>query len=613
MSTREYMLGNVAIARGIVEGGAQVISGYPGTPSSEIIDTLSRMDDRNFYVEWSVNEKVAMEVAAGAAWTGVRSVVVMKHVGLNVAADPLMTLAYTGVKGGMIIIVADDPSCHSSQNEQDSRKYADFSLVPCLDPSTIQEAKDIIPYAFELSEKFGIPIIFRTTTRISHGKSDVKQGEVFENRPIAHFEKLVDRWVMLPKNARVRHLHLLDIQDSIASELEKSPLNELTINNDPQSKMGIIASGIASVYAKEAILNIELDASFLKIGTYPVPKGLIKKILEHAETVLVIEELEPVVEDRVKIIANEIGSGARIIGKTGDFVPGVGELNVELCEYAIANAFGVTKKSNIADSMVDVADLVNITDIELPLRPPAMCPGCSHRAVYYAMKKVFGNDAVYPSDIGCYTLGVQSGTVETTLCMGSSITLASGIYHAGEPRPICCSIGDSTFFHTGMNGLMNAVYNKANITVTILDNRITAMTGHQPNPGMGKTATGDVTVDISIKKLCLGLGAKFVEVVDAYDYKATEEVFKRAKEYAGTSVVIAEQACVIDARRAGIRLKPYIIDVEKCTGCKQCVKFGCPAIEFDAKSKHAKITALCTGCGVCVHICKFGAISVVEQ
>lgn len=615
MSTREYMLGNVAIARGIVEGGAQVISGYPGTPSSEIIDTLSRMDDRNFYVEWSVNEKVAMEVAAGAAWTGVRSVVVMKHVGLNVAADPLMTLAYTGVKGGMIIIVADDPSCHSSQNEQDSRKYADFSLVPCLDPSTIQEAKDIIPYAFELSEKFGIPIIFRTTTRISHGKSDVKPGEVFENRSVARFEKSVDRWVMLPKNARVRHLHLLDIQDSIASELEKSSLNELTINNDPQSKIGIIASGIASVYAKEAILNIGLDASFLKIGTYPVPKGLIKKILEHAETVLVIEELEPVVEDRVKIIANEIGSCARIIGKTGNFVPRVGELNVELCEYAIVNAFGITKKSNIADSMVDVVDLVdlvNVADIELPLRPPAMCPGCSHRAVYYAMKKVFGNDAVYPSDIGCYTLGVQSGTVETTLCMGSGITLASGIYHAGEPRPICCSIGDSTFFHTGMNGLMNAVYNKANITVTILDNRITAMTGHQPNPGMGKTATGDATVDISIKKLCLGLGAKFVEVVDAYDCKATEEVFKRAKEYAGTSVVIAEQACVIDARRAGIRLKPYIIDVGKCTGCKQCVKFGCPAIEFDAKNKHAKITALCTGCGVCVHICKFGAISVVE-
>ncbi|MGP8330913.1 MAG: indolepyruvate ferredoxin oxidoreductase subunit alpha [Methanosarcinaceae archaeon] len=613
MSTREYMLGNVAIAQGIVEGGAQVISGYPGTPSSEIIDTLSRMDDRNFYVEWSVNEKVAMEVAAGAAWTGVRSVVIMKHVGLNVAADPLMTLAYTGVKGGMVIIVADDPSCHSSQNEQDSRKYADFSLVPCLDPSTIQEAKDIIPYAFELSEKFGIPIIFRTTTRISHGKSDVKPGEVVENRPMARFEKLVDRWVMLPKNARVRHLHLLNIQDSIASELEKSPWNELTINNDPQSKIGVIASGIASVYAKEAILNIGLDASFLKIGTYPVPKGLIKKILEHAETVLVIEELEPVVEDRVKIIANEIGSDARIIGKTGDFVPRIGELNVELCEYAIVNAFGITEKPNMAASMVDVGDLVNIADIELPLRPPAMCPGCSHRAVYYAMKKVFGNDAVYPSDIGCYTLGVQSGTVETTLCMGSSITLASGIYHAGEPRPICCSIGDSTFFHTGMNGLMNAVYNKANITVTILDNRITAMTGHQPNPGMGKTATGDTTVDISIKKLCQGLGAKFVEVVDAYDYKATEEVFKRAKEYVGTSVVIAEQACVIDARRAGIRLKPYMIDVGKCTGCKQCVKFGCPAIEFDTKSKHAKITALCTGCGVCVHICKFGAISVVEQ
>lgn len=613
MSTREYMLGNVAIARGIVEGGAQVISGYPGTPSSEIIDTLSRMDDRNFYVEWSVNEKVAMEVAAGAAWSGVRSVVTMKHVGLNVAADPLMTLAYTGVKGGMVIIVADDPSCHSSQNEQDTRKYAEFSLVPCLDPSTIQEAKDMIPYAFELSEKFEIPVIFRPTTRISHGKSDVESGEVVKNRPVAHFEKLLDRWVMLPKNARVRHPHLLGIQDGITKELEHSPWNELTINdnNSSGSKIGIIASGIASVYTKEAILNLGIDVSFLKIGTYPVPKSLIRDMLDHVETVLVIEELEPVVEDRVRIIANETGSNVRIIGKTGDFVSRVGELNVELCEAAISNAFGMGEKTKLAESNLD--EKSGMADIELPLRPPAMCPGCSHRAVYYAMKKVFGNDAVYPSDIGCYTLGVQSGTVETTLCMGSSITLASGIYHAGESRPICCSIGDSTFFHTGMNGLMNAVYNKANITVTILDNRVTAMTGHQPNPGMGKTATGEPTVDISIKDLCRSLGAEFVEVVDAYDRKATEEVFRCAKEYDGTSVVIAEQACVIDARRAGIRLKPYVIDVDKCTGCKQCVKFGCPAIEFDAEGKYAKITALCTGCGVCVQICKFNAISEVGK
>jgi indolepyruvate ferredoxin oxidoreductase alpha subunit len=402
----------------------------------------------------------------------------------------------------MVIIVADDPSCHSSQNEQDTRKYADFSLVPCLDPSTIQEAKDMIPYAFELSEKFEIPVIFRPTTRISHGKSDVEPGEVIEDRPPAYFEKLIDRWVMLPKNARVRHPHLLGIQDGITKELESSPWNELTLSDKSDSKIGIIASGIASVYAKEAILNIGIDVSFLKVGTYPVPQGLIRDMLEHVETVLVIEELEPVVEDRVRVIANKTSSCTRIIGKTGDFVPRVEELNVELCEVAIANAFGIQEKIKLTESTVDLEEKVGMPDIELPLRPPAMCPGCSHRAVYYAMKKVFGNDAVYPSDIGCYTLGVQSGTVETTLCMGSSITLASGIYHAGESRPICCSIGDSTFFHTGMNGLMNAVYNKADITVTILDNRVTAMTGHQPNPGMGKTATGEPTVDISIKDLC---------------------------------------------------------------------------------------------------------------
>ncbi|MFP4654457.1 MAG: indolepyruvate ferredoxin oxidoreductase subunit alpha [Methanohalobium sp.] len=605
MNTREYMLGNVAIARGILEGGGQVITGYPGTPSSEIVDTLSSMDNRDFYVEWSVNEKVAMEVAAGASMSGVNSAVTMKHVGLNVAADPLMTLAYMGVKGGMIIIVADDPACHSSQNEQDTRRYSQFSLIPCLEPSTPQEAKDMIPYAFDFSSRHGIPVIFRSTTRISHGKSDIELGPILENKPAPGFEKSVERWVMIPKNARIRHPSLLNIQGDIKQELQDSKWNELTINND--SNFGIVASGISYVYAKEALDRLGVEASVLKINTYPEPDGLILEILENVDTLLVIEELEPVVEEHVRALANDFGVDVRILGKTGkngEFVPRVGELNIDKCERAINSALGLTY--NKRPSRLE-------SDIKLPSRPPAMCPGCSHRASYYAMKKAFGSDAIYPNDIGCYTLGVQGGTVDTTLCMGASISVASGIYQSGEKKPICCAIGDSTFLHTGINSLMNAVYNKADITVTILDNRVTAMTGHQPNPGMGKTATYENTVEISFEHLCKSLGTEFVEVVDPYDYNRAVEVFKRAKEYGGTSVVISQQQCVIDARRAGIKRKPYTIDKDKCTGCKQCVYFGCPAIEFDASLKKARINSMCTGCGVCAQLCKFDAIMEVKK
>ena len=600
MTTREYMLGNVAIARGLLEGGVQVAAGYPGTPSSEIIDTLAARKERDYHIEWSVNEKVAMEVAVGAAWAGVRSVVTMKHVGLNVAADPFMTLAYAGTKGGFIAIVADDPSCHSSQNEQDTRRYAQFALVPCFDPSTPQEAKDMLPYAFEFSEKFEIPVIFRPTTRISHGKSDIELGEIPVEKPAPHFEKLLDRWVMLPKNARVRHTHLLSIQQPMEDELAESPWNTLELI--PDAKFGVIGAGIASVYAKEALQELGLEASFLKIGTYPVPKKLILELLETVNAVLIFEELEPVVEEQVKMIAQEAGLPVSIMGKTGGFVPREGELDISAFLEALNKVFDL-----------DVKPETGSIPLELAPRPPGLCAGCSHRATFYSMRKVFGKDAIYPSDIGCYTLGIQSGTVETTLCMGSSISIASGLYHAGEKRPICCSIGDSTFFHTGMNSLLNAVFNKANITVTILDNRITAMTGHQPNPGVGFTVTGEPTVEVSLAELCRAMGVGSVVVVNPYNLEEIQEAFEAAKDFEGTAVVIAKQPCVISVKRAGTRRVPYIIDPEKCEGCKQCVKFGCPAIEFDEENKCAVITALCSGCGVCAQICKFEAIREVKR
>jgi indolepyruvate ferredoxin oxidoreductase alpha subunit len=600
MTIHDYMLGNVAIARGLLEGGVQVLSGYPGTPSSEIIDTLAARENRDYHVEWSVNEKVAMEVAVGAAWAGVRSVVTMKHVGLNVAADPFMTLAYAGTKGGLIAIVADDPSCHSSQNEQDTRRYAQFALVPCFDPSTPQEAKDMLPYAFEFSEKFEVPVIFRPTTRISHGKSDIELGEIPVEKSAPHFEKLLDRWVMLPKNARPRHTHVLSIQQPIEDALVESPWNSLELKTD--AKFGVIGAGIASVYAKEALVELGLEVSFLKIGAYPVPRKLILELLKTVDTVLVFEELEPVVEEQVKIIAQETGIEVSVLGKTNGFVPREGELDVSSFLEALKKTFDMDIKSASSEATLELAP-----------RPPSLCAGCSHRATFYSMKKVFGNDAIYPSDIGCYTLGIQSGTVETTLCMGSSISVASGLYHSGEKRPICCSIGDSTFFHSGMNSLLNAIVNKANITVTILDNRITAMTGHQPNPGVGYTATGEPTVQVSLSELCKAMGAEFVSIVDPYKLEETQEAFKAAKEFDGPAVVITRQSCVISRKRVGVRRTPYVIDPEKCEGCKQCVKFGCPAIEFNEENKYALITNLCSGCGVCAQICKFDAIQEVKR
>lgn len=600
-TTDKLILGNVAIAYGIIEGGGQVIAGYPGTPSSEIIDTLASIKERNYYVEWSVNEKVAFEVAAGAAIAGAKSVVTMKHVGLNVASDPLMTLSYTGVKGAMVVISADDPSCHSSQNEQDTRKYADFAMMPCFDPSNPQEAKDMIIDAFKVSNKFQTALIFRPTTRVSHGKSDVKVNEIQEDPFKVKFEKIPERWIMMPKNARVRHPYILKLYEEIRNYFEDSVWNTLDLVLD--SEIGIVSSGVASVYAKEAMSYLGINASFLKIGAYPVPFKKMLKLLKNVSKVLVIEELEPIVETELRLLAQKNAITVEILGKSEDIVPRNGELNVDICIQSIAKAFKIDIPQYACENC----------DLESPIRPPVLCPGCSHRAAFYMMKQVFGKDGIYPSDIGCYTLGIQSGAVDSTLCMGASITMASGIYHAGENNPICCSIGDSTFFHTGMNGLLNAVYNKANITVTIMDNRITAMTGQQPNPGMGKTATGEQTVAVSIKEICCALGVDFVEEINPFDLEVSKDVFTRAKEFKGTSVIITKEPCVIDLRRAGVRKNPYIVEDKKCIGCKACVKFGCPATEFNPKQKKAFINNLCSGCGVCAQLCKFGAIKEVRK
>ena len=600
---KEYLLGNAAIARGILEAGAGVVTSYPGTPASEIVESLAPVSkEYNLHIEWSVNEKVALEVAIGASWTGVRSAAVMKHVGLNVAADPFMTLAYTGVKGGLVVISSDDPFCHSSQNEQDSRRYAQFACISCLDPADPQEAKDMTVYAFELSEELELPVLLRPTTRVSHARADVNVGRgKTKKSPTSHaFVKDPARWVALPAHARTRHSVLIEKQDAIKAALENSPWNRLVLRGE----QGVIASGISGLYAEEAIERLESDVSILRIGTFPPPDDLCAKFIKHISKVLIIEELEPVLEEYVERAAREHNPELEILGKKTGHIPRDGELDSLVARNAIADMLGLTLTMEEPQSMTEADEI-------LPPRPPALCPGCSHRAAYYAMKQVFGADAIFPSDIGCYTLAVDMGTIDTCLCMGASINLASGIRFGGEDRDICCSIGDSTFLHSGMPGLLNAVYNNAKITVAILDNSTTAMTGHQPHPGTGVTATGDKTKSVSIEALAKALGADFVETVDPYDLNATLETFRKAKEcQEGLSVVIAKQACITNARRAGVRRKPFRVN-DNCIGCGECVDFGCPAIEFH--EDRARINSLCTGCGVCAQICPCEAIEEVDN
>lgn len=595
---REYLLGNVAIAKGLLEAGTGLVAGYPGTPSSEIIESLVELrGDIPIHIEWSVNEKVALEVAIGASWTGTRSAAAMKHVGLNVAADPFMTLAYFGVEAGLIVISADDPNCHSSQNEQDSRRYAQFASVPCLDPADPQEAKDMTIFGFSLSESLEVPVLLRTTTRVSHARADIQNIEMLQAqipKKEKTFLKNVARRVALPVYAIPRHAELIMKQRAMEEALEKSPWNKLELRGEH----GIVASGVASLYAAEAIQDLDLDISLLKIGTVPAPSQMINKLLKHVSKVLVVEELEPVLEEQVERIARKANPEVEIYGKNG-FIPRDGELDFLRVRNAIALMEGLPEKPY---SQIKAASII------LPPRPPTLCPGCSHRATYYAMRKVFGKDAIYPSDIGCYTMAANMGTVDTCLCMGASITLASGIRFGGETKSICCSLGDSTFLHGGLTGLLNAAYNRAHITVTILDNGTTAMTGHQPHPGTGITATGEPTTQISIEALAKALGAGLVEVVDPYDLDKTIETFSRAKNFPGLSVIIARQPCVIEAKRSGVKRRVFTAS-DDCEGCKLCIQFGCPAIEFEKEL--AKINSLCTGCGICAQICPRSAIKEV--
>ncbi len=583
---RHYLLGNEAIAHACLESGIDFASGYPGTPSSEVIDVLRVQKDPSYYVEWSVNEKVALENALAAAWCGIRAICTMKHVGLNVAADPLMTSAYTGVTGGLVIMSADDPFAHSSQNEQDTRCYAHFARLPCLDPAGVQEAHDMIRTAFEISEEFRLPVLFRPTTRICHSKGDVELGAVVPSTRKGEFHKDPRQYVVIPAHTRLLHKKLNEKQPALKKRLVERGLNHYTI----KGKTAIIASGIGASYVQELLPP---DVSFMKIGAYPIDEEWLGEFARKHEKILVIEELAPVVEEAVRQVAGCVP----VFGKINGYAPYEGELSPAFVAAIMVKAGFLPENPFATREPVQ----------NLPMRPPILCAGCHHRAAFYAIKKVFKDAAIYPSDIGCYTLGIQLGVVDTTICMGASITVGSGIAHAGEPRDVVSTIGDSTFLHTGIQGLMNAVYNGANMTVVILDNRITAMTGHQPNPNTGLTATGVATPPVSLDAICRACGATFVETVDPYDMTGILRVLEEAKKKNGVKVIIAKQMCVIAARRAGVKRGRYAVNPDLCTGCGTCVRFGCPAIEF--ADEKARINELCSGCAVCARLCPVGAIS----
>lgn len=600
---RALLLGNEAITRGLIESGVRFASTYPGTPSSEVGNILERISsDAGLYFEFSVNEKVALETAAAAAVSGVRSFVFMKHVGLNASADPLMTLAYSGVRGGMLIMSADDPSAHSSQNEQDNRYYAPLALMPMIEPSTPAEAKDMVAAGYEISERLSMPVLFRTTTRVNHARGIVEYSETRLDTPMkGHFEKDDRRFVCIPANARINRLTLLE-RNAQAMELsETSPLNFIT--GDEDSDVGIITSGVGYTYVKEFISG----AAVLKLGfTYPLPEKKIADFIRNKKRIIVVEELEPYLEDSIYAIMGKNGISVPVIGKRDGTLPRQWEFSPET----------MTKLSKYVDVSAFPEPLGKV-DVELPARPPTLCVGCPHRGTFAAMKKAAaGKNVVYASDIGCYTLGAQPPfkMADFVLCMGGGVGVAGGFAEATDQKAVAF-LGDSTFFHSGIPPLISAKFNNHKLTMVILDNRITAMTGQQPNPGTGRDFGGVKTESVSIEDIVRGIGIEFVEVVNAFDVKTTSRVMKDALEYDGVSVIISKGPCQIDAKKRKMATNgPISVDKDRCIRCQTCVKtIACPALIKKEDGSIETDPTQCVGCGMCASVCPKDAMKEAVQ
>ncbi len=577
---KKLLLGNAAVARGAYEAGVNVVASYPGTPSTEITEEIVKFEE--IYAEWSPNEKVAGEVAIGASIAGARAMSCMKHVGLNVMADPVFTVSYTGVNGGLVFCVADDPGMHSSQNEQDSRHYAKASKIMMLEPADSSECKEYTRQAFELSEKFDTPVFIRLSTRVSHSQSLVELGERADV-PVKAYEKNPAKYVMMPGNAIKRHV---GVEKRIADLTDFAETTELNTVEKNGAKIGVITAGIAYEYAKEALGT---SADFLKLGmVYPLPKQKIIDFAKNYDKVYVIEELDPVIEDHCKALDVDV-CGKELFTLLGEYTP------------------TMIKKAVLGED----APAVLSADEAIPVRPPVMCAGCPHRGTFYVLKKL---GLVVSGDIGCYTLGATPPlqSVDTTICMGASVSAAHGMAKAQGAdfnKKLVSVIGDSTFMHSGITGLVDIVYNKGNNTVIILDNSITGMTGHQENPTTGRTIRGEATKQVDLIELCKAVGIDRVTVADPFDIKKFEEVVKAEVNADEPSVIIAQRPCAL---LKTVKYSGTCKITDKCKNCKMCMKLGCPAITL--KDGKVVIDATqCNGCGLCINVCPFGAIEKEEE
>lgn len=578
---KELMLGNEAVARGAYEAGVRVAVAYPGTPSTEITENMAKYSKDEVYCEWAPNEKVALEVAIGASMGGARAICCMKHVGVNVAADPLFTAAYTGVRGGLVLVAADDPGMHSSQNEQDSRFYARSAHVPMLEPADSAECREYVMRAFEISEKYDTPVMLRLVTRIAHARSLVEEG-VRQEIPLKDYEKDIKKYVMMPGNAKGRHVVVEAREKKLEEEIDALGFNRVEMAD---TKVGVVCSGSAYQYVKEALPN----ASVLKLGmVYPLPEKLIRDFASKVDQLLVVEELEPFFEDAIKAM----GISCSGKDKTG--------LQGELFVRKVGRLFGGEADCGPAETQ------------GVPMRPPVLCPGCPHRAVFYVLKKL---GLTVAADIGCYTLGAMPplAAVDSVVCMGASIGMALGLEKARGrdfAKKTVAVIGDSTFVHSGITGLVDMVYNQGHSTVIIVDNSTTGMTGHQPNPTTGFNVRGEIAPQLDVVKLCEAIGVPSVRVVDPFNMKELEQTIMEESEKDLPSVIIARRPCALLVKK---KTAPCAINTDKCRKCGMCMKIGCPAI-LKAENGQVSIDAsLCNGCGLCKEMCHFGAIEGGER
>ena len=592
---KQYVMGNGAIALGALAAGVNLVAGYPGTPSSEIIETISHYPHEGLHLEWSVNEKAALEVAAAAAYSGARAMVTMKQMGLNVASDPLMSVAYIGVKGGLVIVSADDPGPISSQTEQDTRRYADFCRIPVFDPSSPEEAYEMIQEAFAYSEKYSTPVLFRPTTRVCHAYASVETPDSFAPKAYEGFERDPGRWVIFPRLSYINHGKMDARNVEIGRDFSSLRFN--TVEGEAAEK-AVVTSGVSYTYVKECLKGHD-GVRLIRIATaFPFPEDFILKALDGVKEVLCIEELSPFIEEQILRAAGKHHLALRVSGKLDGSVPHNGENSVELCTGILNTFLGVRtgyEQRDLSDAPA------------LPVRPPVLCAGCPHRASFYAVKKAMKDrKAVFCGDIGCYTLGnaMPLDMVDTCLCMGAGITMAQGLSHMNRDTVSFAFVGDSTFFASGMTGVVNAVYNEADMILCVLDNSTTAMTGHQPHPGTGRNMMGNVVEKVNIEKVLEGIGVKKIVTVDPLALEDSIRAVQECAEETGVRAIIFKSPCVAITKPD----KKCAIDTAKCVNCKKCIReIGCPAL-ITVDGRVAIDRNLCAGCGLCSHICPTGAI-----